>query len=221
MKGTRLKALTWACLLALVLGAAGAAWADAVITITGTLDPITIETQVSPTQLEFYLPMGMTEASQQFTISNRSPIPLWVQVVSLKGSKWGLVWADENLESGKYLTSGNQRFSLTDANKGALLMLYLSQNSPGWLAPPSCSWIRFDPNNPGEAEARAVVCSDGTVHGLTWRDNSGFYTVGEIKEAPDGGSTDVPLTLILRADMRRLNTKEANWELTLRFDLPE
>jgi hypothetical protein len=220
MKSVRLKVLAWTCLLALVLGAAGAAWADTIITITGTLDPITIDVQVSPSRIDFYLPTGETEASQQITISNRSPIPLWVRVVSLRGSQWGLVPADENLESGKYLTNGGQRLSLTDANRGALLMLDQHSNSPGWAVPPSYDRIRFVPNNIGEADARCVVDSGGIVHGLTWGAFTDVYTVGEIREAPDGGSADAPLTLILRADIRRLNTKATNWELTLRFDLP-
>lgn len=67
----------------LVLNLVCFAWADATITLTGTLDPLNISVVVNPATLDFSIASGQTTAVQTITIQNQTEAPIKVTLASL------------------------------------------------------------------------------------------------------------------------------------------
>jgi hypothetical protein len=119
MKSTKLKALTWACLLALVLGAAGVAWADAVVTFSGILEPANIDVLIWPAEISMRLSPGQWYSAGGITVENRSLIPVRVAAFFMPNfsafpggtvDPWMFFDLDQEKPIGNYTSDAPRRF---------------------------------------------------------------------------------------------------------------
>jgi hypothetical protein len=211
------------------VGTGGKAWADAVITITGTLDPITVEMSVTPTTLTFSLPTGVTEDTETVTVTNRAIVPVKVSVVSLDtpGAWYGLVAGGYAINAaGKMEHDVFGTVSLTEAQQKLILQLETQKTSPAWKNAPVFSWVRFEHNNTGDAQARYASPNPAESTSASWITNTQYsqnntFLIGVLNEAPDNGEVSVILPVKMMSDVRRLQPREVNMTLTLRIEVSD
>ncbi|MCL6448202.1 MAG: hypothetical protein K6U04_08635 [Armatimonadetes bacterium] len=204
----------------LVLNLVCFAWADATITLTGTLDPLNISVVVDPATLDFSLAAGQTTATQTINIQNRTQAPMKVTLTSLTldANSWKpeTNWMD---------TENFPVLSLADAQRKAAFGIEQSQGwNGGWRDSFPAPTVRYVlAGDEGTSLYQPANISGLDAAGSRY---GGFTEInlGTLYEWDNGhgdmvwGPTGC-LNLKLVADKKRITTKNLQGTLTLAFEL--
>lgn len=200
----------------LVLNLVCFAWADATITLTGTLDPLNISVVVEPDTLDLSIPSGQTQAVQTITVVNKTEAPLKVKVegVTLDPAGWVPYtdWSQANLVNFPVM-------SIAQAQNWAAMGFVCNTGGWGWRDNAPVPYYML---NAGGAAATSYTPGDNIL-GLLDDGSSGGNLpetlLGVLNEGSDINPQPGAFQVILKSDKKRVTSKTIQGILNLTFEL--
>lgn len=200
----------------LVLNLVCFAWADATITLTGTLDPLTISVIVNPATLDMSIPTGQTQAVQTVTVVNKTEAPLKVKVAGVTFDAAGWVpytdWSQANLVNFPVM-------SVAQAQNWAAMGFKCNTGGSGWRDNAPVPYYML---NAGGATTTSYTPGNNIL-GLLNDGSSGGNLLetllGVIKEGSDTNPQQGDFQVILKSDKKRVTSKTIQGTLNLTFEL--